>query len=158
MFSFFFSPAGPEPFLHLPVIQCDLVECWWVLLLCCGHRCHVSHLHSYLSVHYQKGEFHNSLAVLHVNSYKDLTALLVLYLFPAIRYAPWYGGNSQYCPCVCMPSQWWFVCFFNLLKDGFYRVALKCTSVTILSCSVACFSKEYILYKTYITLLEYILL
>lgn len=64
----FFS-VGPEPFLHLPVVQRDLVECWWVLLLCCGHRCHVSHLHSYLSVHYQKGELRDRLAVPQANSH-----------------------------------------------------------------------------------------
>jgi len=55
-----FSPlAGPQPFLHLPALQCYPVECRWVLLLCCGHCFHVGHFHSYLSVHHQKGEIHN---------------------------------------------------------------------------------------------------
>lgn len=38
---------------------------------------------------------------------------LLFSLLPAIRHASWYGGSSQYCPCVCMPSQQGFV-FFHL--------------------------------------------
>lgn len=97
------------------------------------------------------------LCCLLIHTYRDLAALLVSCLFPAIRYAPRHGGNSQYCPCVCMPSQWWLVGFSLLLKDGFYRITLKYTSVTVLSCSVVCFSKERIPYKT-CTLMEHILL
>lgn len=51
--------AGPQPFLHLPTLQCDPVECRWVLLLCCGHCFNVGHIHSYLFVHHQKGELYN---------------------------------------------------------------------------------------------------
>lgn len=51
-------PAGPKPLLHLPALQCDPLECRWVLLLRCGHSFHVGHIHSYLSVHHQKGELH----------------------------------------------------------------------------------------------------
>lgn len=51
--------AGPQPFLHLPTLQCDPVECRWVLLLCCGHCFNVGHIHSYLFVHHQKGELCN---------------------------------------------------------------------------------------------------
>lgn len=86
-----------------------------------------------------------------IHTYKDLTAILVSRLFPAIRYAPRHGGNSQYCPCVCMPSQWWLVDFSFLFNDGFNRVNLKYTLVTVRSCSVVCFSKERIPYKTWNT-------
>lgn len=55
-----FPPAGPQPLLHLPALQRGPLECRWVLLLCCGHCHHVSHIHSYLSVHHQKGKPHNT--------------------------------------------------------------------------------------------------
>lgn len=56
-------PAGPKPLLHLPALQCDPLECRWVLLLRCGHSFHVGHIHSYLSVHHQKGELHELIPV-----------------------------------------------------------------------------------------------
>lgn len=40
---------------------------------------------------------------------------LFLFFFTAIRHASRYGGSSQYCPCVCMPSQQWFVNFLLFL-------------------------------------------
>ena len=142
-FSFLF-PAGPEPFLHLPVIQCGLVECWWVLLLCCGHRYHVSHLHSYLSVHYQKGEFHNGLAPLHVRYYiqrLNRTSRVMSFSSNTLCSMTWWQLTVL---SVSLYAEPMMVClgffFFSLLKDGSYRVLFKYTLVTLISCSIACCS------------------
>lgn len=41
--------------------------------------------------------------------------IIINVFFPtAIRHASWHGGSSQYCPCVCVSSQQWFVLFFNI--------------------------------------------
>lgn len=57
--------------------------------------------------------------------------LCFLPFFPAIRHASWYGGSSQYCPCVCMPSQQWFVYLFFVFCF-FLSLFLLMTSVVIL--------------------------
>lgn len=69
----------------------------------------------------------------------------LFFFSPAIRHASWYGGSSQHCPCVCMPSQQWFVYFFVMFFMFCWRRLLShfnSTTVPVLFFSLSSFPKS----------------